>query len=119
MTHVSPPGTNQFVSDLSGHVIYGGIKPVFSPDGSWLAWQQVVYYSQPSGGEKLESFPVWFAQGDGTGLTQAFENAKNFSWSPDSRSLVNPDTDERVELPSEDEPRSSEIPETWRFPKRG
>ncbi len=112
MTHVSPAGTNELVSDPKGLVIYGGIKPKFSPDGKWLAWLQV-YSLRPSGGEKRESSSVWFAHRDGTGLTQAFENATNFKWSDDSRSLVNPDSDERVEVPSDLEPRSSEIPDTW------
>ncbi len=85
LRHVSPPG--RYTKDeRTGRVeTAGAIKPVWSPDGRWLAYQQCRWV--PSGTPMEDVRETWVVRRDGTGARKVLDHAADIGWLPDGTSF--------------------------------
>ncbi len=91
----SPAGFN-LSDDNTGHrAMSGALRPVWSPDSRWIAYEQIT--SSRRGKEKSKSHQVWIVAHDGAKLYKVLDHAQPVAWSDDSKSLVVEET-ETIEL---------------------
>jgi beta-lactamase regulating signal transducer with metallopeptidase domain len=99
LSYVSRPGINQKDPDRKFRFMTGGIYPIWSPDGEWIAWKQVVSQWSPSK-EDVSQTQAWVARPNGKDTRRVFKNTNEFQWSDDSRSLIDVKKNETVEIAS-------------------
>lgn len=91
----TPAGFN-LSDDGTGHrAMSGALRPAWSPDSRWIAYEQVT--SVRRGKEKSKSHQVWIVSRDGAELHKVLDHAQPVAWSADGKSLIVQEA-ERIEL---------------------
>lgn len=66
--------------------VSGSLRPVWSPDGKWIAFEQYAATSEAGHGAVVR--PVCIIRRDGSDLRQALDEFRPFRWAADSRALL-------------------------------
>tara|TARA_R110002049_G_scaffold4601_5_gene32746 strand:+ start:1041195 stop:1044746 length:3552 start_codon:yes stop_codon:yes gene_type:complete len=89
ITNISPAGF--FNYDLQTDILRmsGGINPIWSPDGQWIAWTQ--HWTSKTGDDSDNRYQIWCARRDGSAIQLAFDNFEkpdDVRWSDDGKQII-------------------------------
>jgi len=124
MTHISPPGRNEYDKATGRREMEGALGPVWSRDGEWLAYTRCASLRPRKGERDEDSSETWIVRRTGEDANKVLDGGPfALAWGADGehlyglhpwqRKLVRVDlaTSEVATLASWEQPRLPELPE--------
>lgn len=109
MNYVSPPGINQSDRDLRYLFVTGGVFPIWSDNGEWVAWTQKTHDALP-GSDHNRKAEIWAARINGTSLQRVFKKSRSATWIPHRLILKDEKTDQHAAVQESESTVSKDWP---------